>query len=112
MVVYHIEVHFQPFVVKSFHHFLEFPRRAAEALVRGIPAIGREVAEGHIAPEVPPGTVVGIGVVIGFMHRQKLDCRYAERFQIRSHHGGSAIRSAVRIRNGWNTFKALDSIQN
>ncbi len=94
VVVDDVEVDLDPVLVERVDHRAELARGAAWRLIRRVAAVGREVAQGHVAPGVRLAVAVGFGVV-RLVDGQEFDGVEPERLQVGGHHGGALVGATV-----------------
>jgi len=82
MIVDDVEDDLDPGRVEGLDHFLELTHLLAGAPVAGVSGMGREVADGIVAPVIGEAFVLEKFVVYEVMHRQQFDRGDAELLEI------------------------------
>ena len=97
VVVDDVQDHLEAGGVQRLHHALELAHGALGRPVAGVAALGREVAEGAVAPVVAQAPVLQEAVVAGRVHRHELHRRDAQPPEVADHGGvGQAGVGAAR----------------
>ena len=82
VVVDHIQDDFDPGLVQSLDHLLEFGHRRSGALIGGVLAVRREEADRVVSPVVAKALVHQVLVVNKVMNRHEFDRRNAKMLEI------------------------------
>ena len=85
VVVDHVENDLDAGAVERLHHRLEFPHLMRPVRCAGIAAVGREKADGVIAPVIGEPAIDQVFVPDEMMDRQQFDGRDAEILQMLDH---------------------------
>lgn len=78
VVIYHVQNDFDPRLVQGLDHLLELLHLLSKLAAAGVLVVGRQVANGTVAPVVAQATLEQQGVVHKLVDRQKLHCRHTQ----------------------------------